>query len=92
MQLYLPGIDGTGLAAYRQFPRLQEAFSLITLTVPTEDRTSFEGLVELIVDFLKHKLVPDISTERPVYILGESFGAPLCSLDYCSLCAWVTPS
>lgn len=43
---YMPGIDGTGLAAYRQFPRLTSAFDLRCLIVPRTDRSTFEQLVE----------------------------------------------
>jgi hypothetical protein len=47
--LYLPGIDGTGLAASRQFPFLLTAFDLHSLTIPPHDRTSFKGLMQIIM-------------------------------------------
>lgn len=34
--LYLPGIDGTGLAASRQFPSLQRRFDLRVFVTPSE--------------------------------------------------------
>ncbi len=46
--VYLPGIDGTGLAASRQFPFLVDAFELHALSIPGSDRTPFEGLIKLI--------------------------------------------
>jgi hypothetical protein len=46
--IYLPGIDGTGLAASRQFPYLVDAFDLHALSIPGTDRTPFEDLVKLI--------------------------------------------
>jgi hypothetical protein len=46
--LYIPGIDGTGLAAYRQFPKLVEAFDLHAFTIPPHDRTRVPRLVEMI--------------------------------------------
>ena len=46
--VYLPGIDGTGLAASRQFPFLVDAFELHALSIPGHDRTPFEGLIKLI--------------------------------------------
>lgn len=46
--LYLTGIDGTGLAAYKQFPALAEAFDLVALSVPPHDRTRFPRLVEMV--------------------------------------------
>ena len=46
--LYVPGIDGTGMAASRQFPELVEAFDLRAFSIPISDRTPFEGLVDLL--------------------------------------------
>ena len=46
LMFYMPGIDGTGLAAYRQFPRLTKAFDLRCLVIPPTDRTPFEQLLE----------------------------------------------
>ena len=76
LMVYLPGIDGTGLAAARQFPRLLERFDLITLVTPSKDRTGFNELVEIVVDFLREE-VPLHPPTRPVYLLGESFGGVL---------------
>lgn len=45
---YMPGIDGTGLAAYRQFPRLTRAFDLRCLIIPRTDRSTFEDLVDYV--------------------------------------------
>jgi hypothetical protein len=39
------GIDGTGLAAYRQFPHLVQRFDLRALYMPPSDRSSFEEIV-----------------------------------------------
>ena len=47
LMVYLPGIDGTGLAASRQFPYLADAFDLHALSIPSADRTPFEVLVNL---------------------------------------------
>lgn len=47
LMVYLPGIDGTGLAASRQFPYLADAFDLHALSIPSQDRTPFETLVRL---------------------------------------------
>ena len=41
------GIDGTGLAAFKQFPALVEHFDLRALFVPSADRTPFPELVNL---------------------------------------------
>lgn len=44
----MPGIDGTGLAAYRQFPYLTAAFDLRCLVMPPADRTTFNQLVTMV--------------------------------------------
>ncbi|PSC68099.1 Acyltransferase chloroplastic [Micractinium conductrix] len=76
LMLYLPGIDGSGLAAARQFPSLLRSFDLRTLVTPPLDRTPFEGLVQIAADFLRAE-VPTLPPTRPVYVLGESFGGVL---------------
>lgn len=76
MMVYLPGIDGTGLAAQRQFESILSRFDLITLVTPPEDRTDFCALVDIVTKFLKEE-VPLHPPTRPIYILGESFGGVL---------------
>lgn len=44
----MPGIDGTGLAAYRQFPRLTRAFDLRCLIIPRTDRSTFDELTDYV--------------------------------------------
>lgn len=46
--LYLPGIDGIGMAAYRSFPDLARAFDFKALMVPPTSRQPFEDLVEIV--------------------------------------------
>eukprot|EP00798_Chlamydomonas_sp_ICE-L_P000391 gene391-1787_t len=70
--IYLPGIDGTGLAAYRQFPELCKNFDLHALFIPPEDRSGFESLAMLQAE------ISQFAPERPVYLLGESFGGLMC--------------
>lgn len=48
IMIYLPGIDGTGMAASRQFPDLVKAFELHTLVIPPDDRSGFSDLVAFI--------------------------------------------
>ncbi|EIE25026.1 alpha/beta-hydrolase [Coccomyxa subellipsoidea C-169] len=76
LMVYLPGIDGTGLAASRQFPFLVDAFDLHALSIPGADRTPFEGLISLIEEYMD-LVVSQSPPERPVYLLGESFGGVL---------------
>ncbi|KAG2453582.1 hypothetical protein HYH02_001800 [Chlamydomonas schloesseri] len=71
--VYLPGIDGTGLAAYRQFPGLASKFDLRGVFMPPEDRTPFAGLVESVARQIEDEAT-GLDPGRPVYLLGESFG------------------
>ena len=48
IMLYIPGIDGTGMAASRQFPSLMGSFDFRAFSVPLNDRTPFTGLVQII--------------------------------------------
>eukprot|EP00879_Flechtneria_rotunda_P018765 GHRR01019698.1.p1 GENE.GHRR01019698.1~~GHRR01019698.1.p1 ORF type:complete len:607 (+),score=210.36 GHRR01019698.1:181-2001(+) len=77
LMFYMPGIDGTGLAAYRQFPRLTRAFDLRCLIVPRTDRSSFKQLVDSVVALIKQEL-DWCDSGRPVYLMGESFGGIMC--------------
>ncbi|KAL4442037.1 hypothetical protein ABPG77_011298 [Micractinium sp. CCAP 211/92] len=74
--LYLPGIDGSGLAASRQFPSLLRRFDMQALVTPPQDRTPFAELVQIAANFLRRE-VPACPPTRPVYVLGESFGGLL---------------
>lgn len=47
--LCLPGIEGCSTSSQRQWDELSSAFDLYILKVLSEDRTSFEGLVEVAV-------------------------------------------
>jgi len=76
---YLPGIDGTGVAAQQQLGKLAMKFNLWSLTIPVADRTPLTGLVDLVVDFIEQEAAARDSPGplRPVYLLGESFGGAL---------------
>lgn len=76
LMLYIPGIDGTGMAASRQFPGLMDSFDFRSFSVPLNDRTPFNGLVQIIKSYLEAEVDVD-DPDRPVYLLGESFGAVL---------------
>ncbi|PAN13298.1 hypothetical protein PAHAL_2G326900 [Panicum hallii] len=71
--LYLPGIDGVGLGLIRHHEKLAKMFELWCLHIPVEDRTSFEGLVELVETTVKSE--SSRASDRPVYLVGESVGA-----------------
>jgi len=75
--IYLPGLDGYGIsAASFQFNDLSKTFELWRMTVDGSDRTSFHNLVQKPVQFI-NDIVGD--TDRPVYLIGESFGGMLTS-------------
>lgn len=76
LMIYIPGIDGTGMAASRQFPALMGSFDFRSFSVPLNDRTPFLGLVDIVKAYLEAEVDID-DPERPVYLLGESFGAVL---------------
>jgi pimeloyl-ACP methyl ester carboxylesterase len=73
--LFLPGLDGYGIsAASFQFNDLSKTFELWRMSVTGDDRTPFHDLVQQPVQFIN-----DITkgSDRPVYIIGESFGGML---------------
>lgn len=76
VQIYLPGIDGTGMAAYKQFPSITERFALMALTVPIENRMPFQELAAFCADHVRD-LAAATPSETPIYLLGESFGGIL---------------
>eukprot|EP01026_Neomeris_dumetosa_P027374 TRINITY_DN2224_c0_g1_i2.p1 TRINITY_DN2224_c0_g1~~TRINITY_DN2224_c0_g1_i2.p1 ORF type:complete len:712 (-),score=43.77 TRINITY_DN2224_c0_g1_i2:244-2379(-) len=76
LMLYIPGLDGTGFGASRQFPSLLQNFDLKCMTVPISDRSSFTDLVATIKEYLIYE-ADDSSVSRPIYLLGESFGGLL---------------
>eukprot|EP00966_Prymnesium_polylepis_P068697 1595831-Prymnesium_polylepis.1 len=70
--LYLPGIEGSALSLSKQTERLSAVFDVRWLTVPLDDRTPFEELVEIV----RGKIAAETSSGG-VYVAGESFGGVL---------------
>ena len=72
--LFLPGIDGSGLAGASQWPRLRADFSIHALRISPEDRTSFDAQV----NFVERRLVEHgVGDRRDAMLVGESAGAVL---------------
>ena len=73
--IFLPGMDGTGKLLRPQLAGLMTAFDIRCLSIPSDDLTNWEGLVERVVNLIdsEHKLLPP----RPIYLCGESFGGCL---------------
>ena len=71
----VPGIDGTGLLFYRQIPALSRSFEVTT----TRHRDEARSMGDLVADL--DQAVASASPDRPVTLLGESFGGAL-TLSY----------
>jgi len=50
--LYIPGFDGTFLSAFFQYPELHTEFEVRCLVSTMEDRSSFDDLKNVVLDFL----------------------------------------
>jgi hypothetical protein len=93
---YMPGIDGSGLAAYRQFPRLTRAFDLRCLIIPRTDRSSFEELVDTVAVSSSSSVVCHACHAQPSWLGVAQLSAIADSAMYmsmqmlscCSLCLW----
>jgi len=77
--IVLPGIDGTGYTAAAQFPGLSERFDLKTFLIPVNDRTPLDGLVQILREYIESE-VAHSPEDRPIYVMGESFGGILALL------------
>lgn len=78
--LYLPGLDGTFLCPFLQFPELGTLFDVRCMTISTSDRSSFQQLTERVVNdipLLLHRQELDGTNSRSIYLAGESFGGLL---------------
>ncbi|CAO2162464.1 unnamed protein product [Urochloa humidicola] len=73
--LFLPGTDGVGMELILHHQSLGKVFEVRCLHIPVNDRTSFEGLLQFVEQCVKyeHSLKPN----RPIYIIGDSFGGCL---------------
>jgi pimeloyl-ACP methyl ester carboxylesterase len=66
-----PGMDGTGKLFDKQIAGLAHRFDLRCLAISNQDLTSWTGLVDRAVQLI----LPELSTDRTLYLCGESFGA-----------------
>jgi len=72
--LYLPGLDGTQLFAEPQFHDLESRFELRVLTIPSDDRHDFDGLVKAISSYLKGWCDASKECSDKPMLMGESTG------------------
>ncbi|KAL8196346.1 hypothetical protein R6Q57_025346 [Mikania cordata] len=73
--LYIPGMDGTGAGLVVHEKALGKIFHVQCLHVPALDRTSLDGLIQIVEEtvMIEHSL----SQKKPIYIIGDSFGGAL---------------
>lgn len=73
--VYLPGMDGTGQLLRSQTAGLEVAFDVRCLAIPRKDLTTWEVLTSSVLDLIHAEL--EKSSQRSVYLCGESFGGCL---------------
>ncbi|MBD2343708.1 alpha/beta fold hydrolase [Anabaena subtropica] len=73
--VYLPGMDGTGQLLRSQTAGLEIGFDVRCLAIPRQDLTSWDVLTNNVLDLIHAEL--ENSSQRPVYLCGESFGGCL---------------
>ena len=73
--VYLPGIDGSGVAAESQFRRLRRSFDLVCFRVPTMSTEDFSTLTSRVASYCEFE-INELGRDT-VILLGESFGGLL---------------
>ncbi|WP_375496897.1 alpha/beta fold hydrolase [uncultured Nostoc sp.] len=73
--VYLPGMDGTGQLLRSQTAGLESGFDVRCLAIPRKDLNTWDVLAKSVLDLIDAEL--EKSSQRPVYLCGESFGGCL---------------
>ncbi|MDJ0555760.1 MAG: alpha/beta fold hydrolase [Microcoleaceae cyanobacterium MO_207.B10] len=73
--VFLPAMDGTGKLLRSQASQLSKAFDIRCLTIPPNDISSWDQLVEETIALIK--IEKEAQPKRPIYLCGESFGGCL---------------
>lgn len=73
--VYLPGMDGTGQLLRSQTAGLEAGFDVRCLALPRKDLNTWDVLAKSVLDLIHAEL--EKSSQRPVYLCGESFGGCL---------------
>ncbi|MCC5616023.1 alpha/beta fold hydrolase [Nostoc sp. CHAB 5836] len=73
--VYLPGMDGTGQLLRSQTAGLETGFDVRSLAIPRKDLNTWDMLTKSVLDLIHAEL--EKSSQRPVYLCGESFGGCL---------------
>jgi pimeloyl-ACP methyl ester carboxylesterase len=71
--IFFPGMDGTGKLLHKQIDGLAQKFDIRCMTIDSNDRTDWAGLVDRSLALIDQELV----AEQELYLCGESFGACL---------------
>jgi len=74
MMVFLPGVDSTAASSALQWEPLSQLFDLRCLSIPVDDRTSFDDLSALVGSYIAEEMQGSPAS-RPVYVMGESVGA-----------------
>ena len=70
--LVLPGLDGSGITAWTQFPELAREYDVRALKIPSDDRTSYTELISTCAAQISDARA---AGREEVLLLGESMGA-----------------
>ncbi|MBD2563579.1 alpha/beta fold hydrolase [Nostoc sp. UIC 10607] len=73
--VYLPGMDGTGQLLRSQTAGLETGFDVRCLAIPRQDLNTWDVLAKSVLDLIHAEL--EKSSQRAVYLCGESFGGCL---------------
>ncbi|MEH1850057.1 MAG: alpha/beta hydrolase [Nostoc sp.] len=73
--VYLPGMDGTGQLLRSQTAGLETGFDVRCLALPRKDLNTWDVLAKSVLDLIHAEL--EKSSQRAVYLCGESFGGCL---------------
>ncbi|KAK8633797.1 hypothetical protein V6N13_014633 [Hibiscus sabdariffa] len=73
--LFLPGFEGVGMGLILHHKALGKVFEVQCLHIPVQDRTPFEGLVELAEETIRQEHASRPGS--PIYLVGDSFGGCL---------------
>ncbi len=62
--LYLPGFDGTYICPFIQFPELGTELEVWCMTIGMEDRSTYDELKMMVLDFVKNDLTIDVKEKN----------------------------
>jgi pimeloyl-ACP methyl ester carboxylesterase len=71
--IFFPGMDGTGKLLHKQIDGLALKFDIRCMTIDSNDRTDWTGLVDRSLTLIDQEL----AAGQELYLCGESFGACL---------------